>query len=89
MKDLGAAKWILGMDIIHDRHKKEINLSQEHYVLKVLERFGMVNTKPVSTPLADHFKLSLAMCPKTQEEQDYMKNIPYSSTVGSLMYAMV
>ena len=29
------------------------------------------------------------MCPKTQEEQNYMKNIPYSLAVGSLIYAMV
>ena len=29
------------------------------------------------------------MCPETQEEIDYMSRIPYSSTVGSLMYAMV
>ena len=29
------------------------------------------------------------MCPKTQEEIDYMSKVPYSSAVGSLMYAMV
>ena len=29
------------------------------------------------------------MCPETQEEIHYMSRIPYSSTVGSLMYAMV
>jgi hypothetical protein len=29
------------------------------------------------------------MCPKTQEEIEYMSRVPYSSTVGSLMYAMV
>ena len=29
------------------------------------------------------------MCPETQEEIDYMSRIPYSSVVGSLMYAMV
>ena len=28
------------------------------------------------------------MCPKTQEEMDYMSKIPYASAVGSLMYAM-
>ena len=49
----------------------------------------MQNEKPVSTPLASHFKLSKEMCPKTQEEIDYMSKIPYSSMVGSLMYAMV
>jgi hypothetical protein len=29
-------------------------------------------TKPVSTPLASHFKLTKEMCPKTQEEIGYM-----------------
>ena len=29
------------------------------------------------------------MCPKTQEEIEYIARVPYSSIVGSLMYAMV
>ena len=29
------------------------------------------------------------MCPKTQEEIYYISKVPYSSIVGSLMYAMV
>jgi hypothetical protein len=29
------------------------------------------------------------MCPKTQEEIEYMFRVPYSSTVGNLMYVMV
>ena len=29
------------------------------------------------------------MCPKTQEDMDYMSKVPYASAVGSLMYAMV
>ena len=45
--------------------------------------------KPVSTPLAPHFKLSASQCPKTEEEQEYMSKVPYSNAVGSLMYAMV
>ena len=49
----------------------------------------MQNEKPVSTPLASHFKLTKEMCPKTQEEIEYMSRVPYSSTVCSLMYAMV
>ena len=49
----------------------------------------MENDKPFNTPLANHFKLSKDTCPETQEEIDYMSHIPYSSTVGSLMYAMV
>lgn len=85
MKDLGAAKKILGMNILRDRNKREIRLSQEKYIFKVLDKFKMSNAKLVSTPVADHFCLSSAMCPKTPKEQASMKHIPYSSAVGSLM----
>jgi hypothetical protein len=43
----------------------------------------------LSTPLASHFKLTREMCPKKQEEIEYMSRFPYSSAVHSLMYAMV
>ena len=67
----------------------KLTLSQGEYIEKVLERFRMHNAKPVSTPLASHFKLSKEMCPKTQEEIEYMSKVPYSSAVDNLMYAMV
>jgi hypothetical protein len=89
MKDLGAAKKILGMRITRDRKNHKLTLSQGEYTEKVLERFRMQNEKTVSTPLASHFKLTKEMCPKTQEEIQYMSRVPYSSAVGSLMYAMV
>jgi hypothetical protein len=49
----------------------------------------MQNAKVVITPLPSHFKLTKEMCLKTQEEEDKMSKIPYVSTIGSLMYAMV
>ena len=89
MNDLGAAKQILGMRITRDRKNCKLTLSQGGYIEKVLWRLRLNNAKPVSTPLASHFKLSNEMCPETQEEIDYMSRIPYSSVFGSLMYAMV
>lgn len=89
MKDLGAAKQILGMRITRDGKNRKLTLSQTEYIQKVLERFRMQNAKPVSTPLASHFNLSKEMCPKTREETDYMSKIPYQSAVGSLMYVIV
>jgi len=89
MKDLGAAKKILGMEIHRDRSSKKLWLSQQGYVEKVLDRFGMSNTKPVSTPLANHFKLSSNQCPNTDKEVADMAEVPYASVVGCLMYAMV
>ena len=58
MKDLGAAKKILGMEISRDRPSGKVYLGQKGYIDKVLRRFNMHNAKPVSTPLAAHFKLS-------------------------------
>ena len=89
MKDLGVANKILGMGIIRDGKNRKLTLSQGEYIEKVLERFIMQNEKPISAPLATHFKLTKEMYPKTHEEIEYMSKVPYSSTVGILMYAMV
>ena len=89
MKDLGVAKQILGMRIIRDKANGTLKLSQSEYVKKVLSRFNMNETKPVSTPLGSHFKLSKEQSPKTEEEKDHMTKVTYVSAIGSLMYAMV
>uniref|UniRef100_A0A2N9FX16 Integrase catalytic domain-containing protein n=1 Tax=Fagus sylvatica TaxID=28930 RepID=A0A2N9FX16_FAGSY len=89
MKDLGPARQILGMQILRDRKAKKLWLSQEKYIERVLERFNMKHAKLVSTPLGGHFKLSKKSCPSSNKEKENMASIPYSSAVGSLMYAMV
>ena len=90
MKDLGKAKKILGMEISRDRERGKLWLSQKQYLKRILQRFGMYDdTKPVSTPLAPHLKLSSQLSPTTDEEREYMAKVPYANAVGSLMYAMV
>jgi ATP-binding cassette subfamily B (MDR/TAP) protein 1 len=49
----------------------------------------MHDLKPVSTPIAPHFKLSATQCPSFDEDVEYMSKVPYSSAVDSLMYDMV
>jgi ATP-binding cassette subfamily B (MDR/TAP) protein 1 len=89
MKDLGATKQILGMRISRDEQGGTLQLSQAKYIRKVLQRFNIRNVKLVRTPLASHFKLSKEQCLEIDEEKDFMARIPYASTIGSLMYAMV
>jgi len=89
LKDLGLAKQILGMRIERDRSFNKLYLSQEKYIEKVLCKFRMDNAKAVSCPLAAHFKLSTKQCPTTDEKKKEMRNVPFASAVGSLMYAMV
>jgi hypothetical protein len=85
MKDLGATKKILGVEIIRDRKSGMLYLSHRGYIKKVLRRFNMQDAKPVSTLLAPHFRLSLDLCPASDEDIKYMSRLPYSSVVGSLM----
>lgn len=89
IKDLGLTQKILGMEIIHDRKKKKLWPSQENYIEKVLDRLNMKGAKIVGTPLASNFKLNFDSCPCDDKEKEDMKNIPYASAIGSLMYAMV
>ena len=77
------------MKITRDRLNKKLWLSQEKYIDKVLERFNMSTCKPVSTPLANHFKLSSDECPTSEKEKEEMMKIPYALVVSSLMYTKV
>lgn len=86
MKDMGAASRILGIDIKRDRKEGVLYLSQKNYLEKVLKRFNMSEARSTTTPMGSHFKLSsvrdIAECVDERK-------VPYSSAVGSLMYAMV
>ena len=73
---------------LHQKYRK-LTLSYTDYITKVLQHFSMENAKAISTPLVVYLKLIKEMYPKTQEEEDKMYKVPYASTIGSLMYAMV
>jgi hypothetical protein len=89
MHDLGAIKYILGIEIIRDRANRTMYLSQRKHVGDVLARFNMTDARPVSTPLAKSAPLTKEDCPQSSEDLEYMKSVPYLSAVGSLMYLAV
>ena len=89
MKDLEAIKKILGMEIHRDRKARKLYLGQKSYLLKVLECFGMSSAKSEKVPLDSHFKIIVELCPQLEEEHEYMSQVPYSSVVRSIMYAMI
>lgn len=86
MKDLGAARRILGMDIFRDRENGVIRLSQTEYLKKVVSNFRMAEEKVSMTPIGAHFKLAAV---KERDEFLNTEKFPYCSAVGSMMYAMV
>ena len=89
MKDMGEASYVIGIKIERDRYRGILGLSQEAYINKVLERFRMKDCSPSIAPIVKGDKLNLNQCPKNDFEKEEMKNIPYASAVGSLMYAQV
>ena len=46
----------------------------------------MAGARPVTTPLAGHFKLSFKQCLQSPVKEEEMSQVPYASAVGSLMY---
>ena len=54
MKDLGLMHYFLGLEVW--QKLGEVFLSQGKYVVKILERFRMVDCKPVTTPMELDFK---------------------------------
>ena len=89
MKDLGDATYILGIKIDRDRSKRRIGLSQSTYIDKILKRFKMENSKKGFLPMSTGTILSRTQCPNTSSERERMREIPYASAIGSIMYAML
>ena len=89
MKDLGEAHYVLGIEITRDRSKRRLGLSQKAYIDKILKRFNMENCSGGDIPIGKGDKLSLSQCPITDHEVQSMKEKPYASLVGSVMYAQV
>ena len=89
MKDLGKLHYCLGIEFKQDSESKSIFMTQKKYIEDVLQRFGMQDSKTVTTPLDGSVKLSKEMEPKSAEEIEKMRKVPYQSLIGSLMYLAV
>jgi len=87
ISDFSDVHWLLGIEV--KRVGDVFHLSQRKYVEDMLQRFGMADCRPISTPLGAGERLVSAMSVGTAAEMEEMRSIPYRSAVGSLMYLMV
>ena len=89
MIDLGEASFVLGIEIHWDRAKNLLGLSRHAYVDRLLNRFNMENCKVGEVIVVKGDKIGKSQRPNNNFERKSMENVPYASTVDSLMYAQV
>ena len=78
MKKLGQLKHFLGLEV--DRTHEGIFLCQQKHAKDLLKKFGMLECKPISTPMEPNAK----MC--EHEGKDLKDATMYRQLVGSLLY---
>ncbi|XP_062182074.1 uncharacterized mitochondrial protein AtMg00810-like [Phragmites australis] len=78
MKDLGSLHHFLGISVT--RSSTGLQLSQRQYCIEVLERAGMADCKPCTTPVDTNAKLSSTDGPFVADPTDYR------SLAGALQY---
>lgn len=82
IKDLGRAKYILGIELDYTESTKErqvIILRQSKYIYEILHRFNMLECKPVATPMDPGIETS-------GEAGNELTSEPYNELVGSLIF---
>ncbi|XP_068649563.1 secreted RxLR effector protein 161-like [Aristolochia californica] len=89
MKDMGEASYVIGIKIHRDKFRVILGLSQETCINTLLERFQMKGCSPSVAPIVKGDRFNWNQCPKNNLEREQMKDIPYASAVGSLMYVQV
>jgi len=86
MKDMGELSYFLGIQVHRDRKNRKLWIHQEGYTKAILERFGMENSAPVSTPFAKGTKLFKST---DNDDNSAVDQKLYQSNIGSQMYAML
>lgn len=76
MKDIGSVKNFLGLEIFRETGVLEV--SQQSYVERILQNFGMENCKPVSTPISTSGKW--------KRDEGILTTKPYKALLGCLQY---
>nr|GEW22889.1 putative Gag-polypeptide of LTR copia-type [Tanacetum cinerariifolium] len=74
MKDPGRLKYFLGIEVL--RSKQGIFICQKKYVFDLLVETGMIDCKPVDTPMMVNQKLYMEEKSKLADKETYLKGTP-------------
>ncbi|KAE9006617.1 hypothetical protein PF011_g11485 [Phytophthora fragariae] len=79
IKDLGRARFILGIAIDYDMERRTLGINQKAYTESIIKKFGQENAKPCLTPLEPGVQLTKADEPQTEADRAKMKSKHYRS----------
>ena len=79
-----VADYFIGLEIIRDRTRQQIFVSQSKFIVTLLQRFRMSECNPSSVPADPDSRLSVTNCPLNV---DALNSTPYRAAIGALMYA--
>ena len=77
---MGNLHYFLGISILQDDKTGNVWIRQPAYVESILKKFGMNNSKPVSTPIDPNTKLT-----KTTDDKQSIDQQLYQSAIRSLL----
>ncbi|KAL9427141.1 hypothetical protein AB3S75_033856 [Citrus x aurantiifolia] len=89
IKDLDEAYFVLGIEILRDKSRGVLGLSQKTYIDHILKRFNSQSCAPGKALISKSDKISKSQCPDNDVDKARMQTVPYASVMGSLMYAQV
>ena len=78
MKDLGLMHYYLGLEVL--QKPREIYLGQGKYIIELMQKFGMMDFKPMTTPMITNLKKLKS------SDSSLVDPTSYRNLVSSLMY---
>jgi hypothetical protein len=75
---MGHLHYYLGIEVTHN--PKEVFISQKKYIGELLNKFGMVDCNPFSTPMEQNLKLT------SKQGNEFEDETKYRQLVWSLIY---
>jgi len=85
VRDLGEAKYFLGMSLDRDRQAKTLKITQERLATELVHKHGLKEGRTKSVPMSTSIRLVQAEEDQLLDREEYH----YSELVGSLLYLSV
>ncbi|KAJ0392071.1 hypothetical protein ATCC90586_011078 [Pythium insidiosum] len=86
MKDLGPAKFVIGMEIEYHVDSKVLTIKQSQFIRRLVDKYNQADAAPIVNPCDKGQLMTKLDTQPSPSEQERMSRRPYRSLIGSLQY---